>query len=284
MPELPEVETIRRELADFVVGKRISRIEVFSAKQFIGAQKDILGAKVRKIWRRAKLLGFSLDNGKTILVHLKLTGQLVFVPSSNGEVIMPRALPFADNKLPNKTTRLIIYFSPSGRLFFNDLRKFGWMKVVASSDLEKETLEYGPEPLDKDFTVAYLRKIFAKTGRAIKVVLMDQKKIAGLGNIYANEALFAARIDPRRSANSLKEKEIACLHQAIRKIIKEAIEEKGTSAADDAYIQANAQPGGYQKKLKVYQREGKPCFRCKGKVVRIKLGGRSAYFCPGCQK
>ncbi len=286
MPELPEVETIKRELKKSLLGKKIAQVKILSAKQFVGRLDKIIGARVIDVWRQAKLLGIELNNGFTVLTHLKLTGQLVFVANQKTSAVvkMPHPLPFADNKLPGKTTRIIIKFEDGSRLFFNDLRKFGWMKVVENRKLKAENLLYGPEPLEKSFTLDYLKNIFAKTRRAIKIVLMDQTKIAGLGNIYANEALFKAGIDPRRPANTLKEGEIRALKEAIVSILKEAIKDRGTSAADDAYIQVNARPGGYQKKLKVYQREGQPCFRCHYPIQRIKLGGRSAFFCPHCQK
>ena len=286
MPELPEVETIRRQLAQDIVSKKIAQVKVLSSKQFVGNPDDIIGAEIIKVWRRAKLLGIELNNELTVLIHLKLTGQLVFVADHKDAAVvnMSRPIPFADNKLPGRTTRIIFRFADGSWLFFNDLRKFGWMKVVKNSKLKTKSLEYGPEPLGREFTVGYLREVFAKTRRAIKIVLMDQTKIAGLGNIYSNEALFEAKIDPRRPANSLGRSEIERLHHAIVSILGKAVEMKGSSTADDAYIQPNADPGDYQQKLKVYQREGQPCPRCGTKIVRIKLGGRGTFFCPGCQK
>ena len=165
------------------------------------------------------------------------------------------------------------------------MRKFGWIKVIPDQKSEQKKEEYGPEPLEEKFTLEYLQDIFSKTRRAIKIVLMDQKKIAGLGNIYANEALFEAGIDPRRPANSLTYQEITKLYEAIIKVLQAAIKAGGTSAADDAYIKPDATPGGYQCYLKVYQQAGKPCPRCqKGIIKRLNLAGRGTFFCPRCQK
>ena len=271
MPELPEVEVIKRQLIGNIVGKKIAKIEILSAKQFIGKPDDIIGAQIINVWRRAKLLGFDLNNKLTVLTHLKLTGQLIFISKTL-------------RSMPGRTARIIIKFGDGSRLFFNDLRKFGWMKIVKGSRLKIKSLGYGPEPLGREFTVEYLKGILAKTRRAIKIVLMDQKKIVGIGNIYANEALFEAKIDPRRSANLLNSNEVEHLRQAIIKVLQGGIKYGGTSAADDAYIRPDATRGRYQQKLKVYQREGELCLNCGSKVLRIKQGGRSTFFCPVCQK
>ncbi|MBP8591304.1 bifunctional DNA-formamidopyrimidine glycosylase/DNA-(apurinic or apyrimidinic site) lyase [Candidatus Shapirobacteria bacterium] len=287
MPELPEVETIARSLSQSIVGKRIAAVKIFEKKQFIGDPDQIISAKVEKVFRRAKILGLALDNKLALLFHLKLTGQIIFFADHRlkEELVLPAPLPFADNKLPGKTTRIIIEFSDGSRLFFNDLRKFGWVKIIKSEKLKVKNLEYGPEPRGEDFSPDYLVDIFSKTRRPIKIVLMDQKKIAGLGNIYANEVLFAAGIDPRRPANSLTRQEIAKLYEAIIKILQAAIKAGGTSAADDAYVKPDATSGGYQRYLKVYQQAGKPCPRCrKGIIKRLNLAGRGTFFCPCCQK
>jgi len=284
MPELPEVESIKKQLSTKITGRKIVKVVILEEKQFRGDKKKIIGAVVEKVWRRAKLLGINLNNGLILLTHLKLTGEFIFTEKKGKTVSFDHDLPFGDNKLPSKHTRIIISFDDGARLFFNDLRKFGWMRIIKNSKLKIQNSKFGPEPLEKEFTVEYLKKAFAKTRRAIKEVLLDQKIMAGIGNIYACEILFRAKVDPGRPANSLEAEEIENIHRAIIFILKEAIKYHGTSAADEAYIQPDTEPGLYKNKLRVYNRAGKKCFRCSGVVKRIKQGGRSTYFCSKCQK
>ena len=283
MPELPEVESIKKQLSNKIVGRQVAKIEILEEKQFCGDKNKIIGAVVKKVWRRAKLLGINLSNGLILLIHLKLTGEFIFTEKKSKIIEFDHNLPFGDNKLPSKHTRIIITFDDGARLFFNDLRKFGWMRIIKSSNLKAQSSKFGPEPLEKEFTVEYLKKVFAKTRRAIKKVLLDQKIIAGIGNIYACEILFKARVNPRRPANSLEIKEIKNIHKAVIFILKEAIKYHGTSAADEAYIQPDTSPGRYKEKLQVYDREGEKCFRCSGIIKRFKQASRSTYFCPQCQ-
>lgn len=285
MPELPEVETTVRYLKEHIVGRQIQGIKIFSKKQFLDNPNLIVGAKIVGVNRQGKMLLFSLGNDKKILIHLKLTGQLVFAPHlENNQANYPRPIPFSGgNTLPGRATRVVIYFSDNSALFFNDLRKFGWMKIVEGKRI-KELENLGIEPLSSRFTIKTLTSLLTGTKRAIKTVLLDQTKIAGIGNIYANEALFLAGVLPQRPANSLTEKEIKKLHQAIISVLKGAIRHQGTSAADDAYVQPDGRSGRFQSRLKVYQRDGEKCFSCKKIIKRIKLGGRGTFFCPHCQK
>lgn len=277
MPELPEVETIKNQLSEQLVGKEITAVQIKSNKQFHGGKDKIVGAKITRVWRRAKRLGLDLDNDRILLIHLKMTGQLIF----------------EGDELPDKTTRIIFTFDDGSQLFFNDLRKFGWIKVLKEQeklinqgdypDLE-ELADLGPEPLGDNFSLDYLKKAFAKTRRAVKKVLLDQEVIAGIGNIYSSEILFQAGVDPRRPANKLSSEEIKKIYQMIPVVLQEAIAAGGTTAGDESYRQADASEGNYQNKLRVYQREGQECPRCDGKIKRIKQGGRSTFFCPKCQK
>ncbi len=270
MPELPEVETIKRYLEKVIVNRKIIGIKVLSEKQFLGKAKDIIGAKVTGLERRAKYLILNLDNKKALLIHLKLTGQLVWRPG----VL----------ELPGKTTRIIISFD-KGTLSFNDQRRFGWLKIVQSSALHKEIMEkLGPEPFSQDFSVDYLKQIFQKTSRPIKLVLLDQEKIAGIGNIYANEALFKAKINPQKPAKTLKQKEISRLRQAIIYILKQGIKYGGSSAADEAYIRPDGSLGKFQQYFSVYQKQGQKCQKCGALIKRVNLGGRGTFFCPKCQR
>jgi len=283
VPELPEVETVRRELEKRIVGKKIAKIEVLEKKQFLGDPKKVVGREIKSIWRRAKVLVIDI-NGLILLVHLKMTGQIIYLSNKKRLVSVGHPLPFILNQLPNKTTRLVINLDDSSRLFFNDLRKFGWFKLLTKKQAEVELADFGPEPLGKDFTLRYFINSLGRTRRVVKMALLDQRLVAGIGNIYASEVLFAARVSPRRQANSLSDQEISRLYRAIKEILSEAIDYGGTSAADQAYVRPDASPGRYQNKLGVYQREGKPCYSCGGIVKKIKQNNRSTFWCPGCQK
>jgi len=296
MPELPEVETIKRSLEKSIVGKKITGIQILLAKQFQGRKEDVLGAKITAIERRGKILKISLSSGKNLLIHFKLTGQLVWVPKAGERATLGHPIPFAGSELPAKTTHVIFEIdgppSPKasarqgGRLFFNDLRQFGWIKVVGELDeqMTRELGNLGVEPLIKEFTVEKLSSILQSSSRPVKLVLMDQEKIAGVGNIYANETLFEAGILPTRPAKKLSNEEIKKLREAIVKVLEDGLKYGGSSAADEAYIKPTGEAGEYQKHFRVYQRAGQPCPRCGTKIQRIELGGRGTFFCPRCQK
>ena len=283
MPELPEVETVKKELAKRIIGQKIVQVKILEKKQFFGDPELIIGRKIVKLWRRAKILAVDI-NGLILLIHLKMTGQIIYLSNKKKLISVGHPLPFGPDQLPNKMTRVIIGLNDGSRLFFNDLRKFGWLKVLTKKQTRAELSSLGPEPLGKDFTLKYFINTLKKTRRAVKTVLLDQAVVAGIGNIYASEALFEAEIDPRRQANSLSDQEITGLHQAIKRILLEAINYGGTSAADQAYIKPDASLGRYQDKLKVYQRDGQKCYRCGGIIARFKQNGRSTFWCPRCQK
>lgn len=241
MPELPEVETIRIQLSRKIIGKKLN------------------GKKIVNVRRRAKLLIIDFIDNSGLIFHLKMTGQLIF-----------------DGK-PSQYTRKVFNFDDGSRLIFNDVRKFGWYKIVKETkDIEKG---FGPEPLNlklDDFKTLFKERPNAK----VKSLLMDQKFIAGIGNIYSDEILFAAKIKPLRQAKTLDEKEIGKLFLNIKKILKAAIKEKGSSVRH--YLDACGKKGDYVKYHKVYQKE--KCPVCAGKIKTIKIGGRSSHFCPRCQK
>ena len=273
MPELPEVETIRLQLDQALRGLKIVGVEVLHPKSFIGEIGEIRERRVRGVQRRGKMIFLELEGGKFLVIHLKLTGQLIY----QGD----RGNRGNQGELPNKFTRVIISFDNGGKLYFNDLRIFGWMRVIREIG---EIGEIGVEPFDKEFTVEYLQKIFAKTGRPIKLVLMDQTKIAGIGNIYANEALFEAGIRPAKRAKELRDEDIKILRYSILEVLQEGIKYGGASAADEAYIKPDGTPGKYQEHFRAYQREGKKCRRCGEIIKRINLGGRGTFFCEKCQR
>lgn len=288
MPELPEVETIKLGLQDKIIGLKITDIEVRAAKIFQGNKKEVIGAKIKSIIRRAKILIFELDNGKSLVIHLKLTGQLVF-HKDGSQATFGHPIPFAGTILPAKTTHVIFSFSDGSKLFYNDVRKFGWMKIVESSKLKDESFfkDLGPEPPVTDsaknnLTIEQFNNMVSKSNIPIKVLLMDQKKIAGVGNIYANEALFGAGIDPKRLAKKLSSGEIKKLYASILEVLKKGIKYGGSS--ENAYVDALGGKGRMQEHFRVYGKNGEKCPRCKGAIKRIVLAGRGTFFCEKCQK
>ncbi len=283
MPELPEVETIRREAERVLVGRRISKVKILDPKPIKGQERLLakLRAKIKRVRRFGKILVFDLDNGQSILVHLKLTGQLVYVEGD--KKVAGGHFEKGSLTVPNKFTRLIFVLD-KGKLYFNDLRKFGYLKIVPTDKVAttKEIKSLGVEPLDPKFTPNFLAKILERRKRPVKLVLMDQNLIAGLGNIYANEALFWAKIRPQRPANSLSLAEIKALYKAIKKVIREGIKLKG--ASENTYVDLYGKKGGFMQKVMVYQRAGEKCRLCGSKIKRISLGGRSSFYCPKCQR
>ncbi|PIV01114.1 bifunctional DNA-formamidopyrimidine glycosylase/DNA-(apurinic or apyrimidinic site) lyase [Candidatus Shapirobacteria bacterium CG03_land_8_20_14_0_80_39_12] len=292
MPELPEVETIRLQLDQALKGLRITGVEVLNKKSFVGEIGDIKEKRVIGVTRRAKITIIELEGGVYLAIHLKLTGQLIFLEENQKSKISKACFfeikdqkegPFEVGELPNKYTRVIISFD-KGKLFFNDLRIFGWIRVLRDlGDLGED--KFGPEANDeKTFTLDYFKNILAKTKKPIKIVIMDQKKLAGVGNIYANEALFQAKILPTRKADSLTEEEVKKLRNSIINVLKEAIFHKGSSDRDEAYRQITGEKGTYQNYFSVYGKAGQKCPKCQGTIKRIVLGGRGTFFCPNCQK
>jgi formamidopyrimidine-DNA glycosylase len=267
MPELPEIETIKRYLEKDLIGRKIKDVRILNKKSFIGDKKKILNSKILKIERRGKMLVFRLNNGLNLIFHLKLTGQLIFLN------------PAPESMLGKKYTR-VIFILDKGFLIFNDARKFGWVRVLDDKSLNNELSKIGKEPFDLNFK--YLKEIFSKTKRPIKIVLMDQEKIAGLGNIYANESLFLSKIHPLKPANKLKDSEIKNLLSSIKKVIKKAIKLQGTSFR--FYVKPDENKGGYQEEFLVYQRKNEKCLKCKSKIKYIKIGGRGSFYCSNCQK
>jgi formamidopyrimidine-DNA glycosylase len=256
-------------------------VKILNKKNFIGDKKKILNSKILKIERKGKMLVFRLyadrrgsqrrltrinSIGLNLVFHLKLTGQLIF-------------LNFLRNSEIKKYTR-VIFILDKGFLIFNDARKFGWIKVLDDKTLNNELSKIGKEPFGLNFK--YLKEIFSKTKRPIKIVLMDQGKIAGLGNMYANEALFLAKIHPLKPANKLKDSEIKNLLSAIKKVIKKAIKLQETSFR--FYVKPDESKGSYQEEFLVYQRKNEKCLRCKNKIKYIKIDGRGSFYCPNCQK
>jgi len=287
MPELPEVETLKLGLKKYLVGHKIEKIEIRVAKIFQGNPKDVIGAKVVDIKRVGKGLIIELDNDYDLAIHLKLTGQLIYRGKETSKITVSIK---AGGELPSKHSHVIFTLDKGAMLFYNDLRRFGWVKVVKKDELKNLPFfkEMGPEPYQRTdlghpiLDLADFKAKIKKSGLAVKLLLMDQKKIGGIGNIYANEALFEAKIDPRRKAKELSDAEAERLYKAIFEVIKRGINYGGSS--DVNFINALGQEGAYQKHFLAYDRQGKRCSICGGKIKKIFLGGRGTYFCPKHQK
>lgn len=286
MPELPEVETIKLGLQKYLVGHKILGVDVRVDKIFQGNTKDVIGAEVVKIDRAGKGLIIELSNDYVMAVHLKLTGQIIYrkvSPLRQGYAGQAKISKRAGGELPNKFTHVIFKLDRDAFLYYNDLRKFGWIKVVRKDEVQNLPFfrEMGPEPL-KDLTFSKFAKIIKKSNSPIKIVLMDQKKIGGIGNIYANEALFLARIDPKRKTKTLSDKEINKLYGSILEVLKRGLKFGGSS--DVNFVNALGEDGNYQNHFLVYGRKGKKCLNCSGKLDKMMLGGRGTYYCSKCQK
>lgn len=291
MPELPEVETVRRDLEAQLINKKIKSIEVINpgtvghtAKIF---SETLQGTSFTDISRRGKLLIFkSSRRGLFLLVHLKMTGQLIYLfknqISAGGHSLSSHSFEKAvGGELPNKHTRIIINFSDSSRLFFNDLRKFGYMKLVTTLELEKIVNNYGPEPLGKLFILTDFSTRLKKRHISVKAALLDQKMIAGLGNIYVDEVLFTAGVRPTRPSSSLENVEIARIYKAIKKILILAIKNRGTTFSN--YVDGSGHKGNFSQKLQVYGKGKLPCPRCGLAIIKTKVAGRGTHYCERCQ-
>ena len=307
MPELPEVETIKRDLERCLPGRRILAVKLFSKKTALpGAaffKSALLNRKITGLERRGKLLIIGLDKlGRSkrrpagdadyLLIHLKMTGQLIYSDAKQTLAgghsdLKVRASGLnsdsgAREGFPNRHTRAAISLQGGAVLYFNDLRRFGYMRVVSRAELDLLlSTNYGPEPLTKAFTVTALSEILKGKKVKIKALLLDQKRVAGLGNIYVDEALYAAKINPERLAGGLRELEIVRLYREISRLIKTAVKHRGTTFSD--YVDSQGKKGNFSRFLKVYGRQGNPCPECGGVIVKIKLAGRGTHYCPICQ-
>ncbi len=280
MPELPEVETIARRLQSVLPGRQISAVAVFREKSFEGESRQLVGMAIIGVSRRAKLLSIELSNGMFVVVHLKMTGQMIYV---DGATRLGGGHPTQEfvTELPAKATRIQMSFTDGSALFFNDQRVFGWWKLLNAAAREQEIGKYAPDVIDEAVTLKYLVEKFAKRSAAIKLVIMDQAVVSGVGNIYACDGLFEAQIDPIRSANSLTRKEISRLLTALRLVIHQGIELGG--ATIQHYRTADGLSGKYQDVRRVYAKEGEDCPSCGHPITRIKQAGRSTFWCENCQ-
>ncbi len=289
MPELPEVETIIRQLDTKLVGKKIAKVEVLKTKSFSGDSESLVGLEIREVTRASKMIIFRFKGTDTVMLgHLKMTGQLVWRPQKweekdlKGEIVGGH--PTADwiNTLPSKHTRVVLKFSDESQLFFNDLRIFGWLKLTTQEEVQKQISKLPPDVTDKRFTLGFFERVLNRSRRPVKIVILDQSLMGGVGNIYANDALFDAQVDPRRPATSLTKSEAQKLYKSIKKVINLGIKYKGASAAN--FVQTTGLGGKYQEHFLVYKKEGGKCPHCLGEIKKIKVGGRGTYYCPHCQK
>jgi len=274
MPELPEVETIRKQLTTYLPGLALTKLEFLDAKtgRFVNQKKvqQVIGKKIKAIKRRAKILLFEFENDYYLAFHLKMTGQVIL----KGKLT---------SHLPNKHTRAILYFSQDKTVFFQDMRRFGWLKIFRTARLDTNLLQtkLGPEPFGKEFSFAYFFSSLRKSSRPIKVFLLDQSKIAGVGNIYANEALFLAKVNPQLLAKNLNKNQARKLYQNLLEVLQKGIVLGG--ASDNSYLNAYGAEGKYQKHFLVYRRHGQACQNCQTTIKRISLAGRGTFYCPVCQ-
>lgn len=286
MPELPEVETIRRDLAEQIIHKKIQDVAVLKqrlVKQSITLFKnELINDAIKKADRIGKLLGFELNSGKRLLIHLKMTGQLIY-QKGNKTVAGGHSFKSGENIYPNKYTYITITFADHSQLFFNDMRQFGYMQVVDQTEWERVLEKYGIEPLQKDFTFENFASALGKRTTTIKAALLNQQLFAGIGNIYADEICFAARVLPDRRVNTLTDVEKKALYTASKKVIAKAVQERGTTFND--YKDAFGRIGNFTRHLQVFARTGEKCKRCgKGVIQKTRVAGRGTHFCFECQK
>jgi len=288
MPELPEVETVRTGLSQLLPGKRIIGANSDWQKSFPNATTDVeaflIGASVTAVRRRAKVLIIDLDSGYSLVIHLKMTGQLVYrgdherfgAGHPNHSLV---------GELPDRSTRVTLQFNDESKLFFNDQRKFGWMRLMPT--LEIDNLDFfrkvGPEPLDKDFTPNnFIARVRRRANSGIKAVLLDQTVIAGIGNIYADESLWAAKLHPETKVAAIPDSTLAQLYTAIRDVLQLSISKGGST--DRNYVDARGRRGSYLSFAQVFRREGQPCPRCGAGIIKIRAAGRGTHICPVCQQ
>jgi formamidopyrimidine-DNA glycosylase len=283
MPELPEVETIRRDLQKKIKDKQIKNVVInlnkivkkLSLEEFIVKVQD---KRIKEINRRGKYIIVQLDSGDKLIVHLGMTGLLIYPYDENSEEIL-------EGKIKTKHNHLVFTFTDSTQLAFNDVRRFGKIFLVSNIDEVESLAKLGVEPLEDSFTeVVFIQILNKKKSNKIKSFLMKQKFISGLGNIYANEVLYGSNIHPLRLISSLKKKEIKNLFQQIKLVLSRAVEHRGSTVADEAYRDTNGKKGKFANKLRIYARKGEPCVKCATTIEVIKIEGRSSFFCPRCQK
>lgn len=287
MPELPEVETVRAGLCKFIVGRMVASVNYDWAKSFPNTKSDVqaflIGAQVIDVRRRAKVLMIDLNTKYTLLIHLKMTGQLVYrghkeafgAGHPSGSLI---------GNLPDKSTRVTLEFSDGSKLFFNDQRKFGWVKLLPTAEIPnlKFFMTVGPEPLLDDFTAKILHeRLIRRKNSCIKAVLLDQSVIAGIGNIYADEALWGAKIHPATLVCNVPKAKLNTLFIELQFVLRLAIQKGGST--DRNYVNAEGKRGSYMDFARVFRRQNLACPRCGSIIIKTKVAARGTHTCPTCQ-
>lgn len=287
MPELPEVETVRIGLQGFLPGKVVKAVHHDWPKSFPNAPAEVaqflVGAKILEVKRRAKVLLIQLSTKYSLVIHLKMTGQLVY----RGEHERFGAGHPNDSlvhDLPDKTTHVQLDFADGSHLFFNDQRKFGWVRLMPT--VEVPTLDFflkvGPEPLNDDFKdTDFIQRLMRRKRSNLKAVLLDQTVIAGIGNIYADEGLWAAKIHPETRVEDVPTTKLKKLYTELRAVLKLSIEKGGSTNRN--YVNAEGKKGSYMSFAKVFRRQGKPCQRCGTIIIKTRVAGRGTHLCPVCQ-
>lgn len=281
MPELPEVETIKRGLSKFCIQKTIRKVKVCCEKSFIGPTEVVEGQKIIGFRRYGKALIIDLSGGVSLMIHLRMTGQLIWDGRERYAAGHPSENFTAE--LPNKQTRVIIE-TDGGTLFFNDQRKFGFIKVLPTEEVEADKFiaSLAPEPWKMSAGELY-GKLQRRKNSPIKAVILDQKVICGLGNIYADEALYDSKIHPETPAGALSKKQVAGLIESAKKVMEASINSGGSTMA--TYVKADGTKGDYLEKFaQVFRREGEPCYRCGTEIVKLRVAGRGTHICPKCQE
>lgn len=288
MPELPEVETVRLGLQKMIVGKTITAVDFDWQKSFPNSPEQVaaflVAAKVTQVRRRAKVLLIDLSTKYSLVVHLKMTGQMVFRGEQQFGAGHPNDSLIGD--LPDKSTRVTILFNDASRLFFNDQRKFGWMRLLPTAEIPNIDFmkKVGPEPLSPEFTKeVFIERLQKRKNTSIKAALLDQTVLAGIGNIYADESLFIAGIHPKSIVSAVPENALHSLHAAIIYILKLSIEKGGST--DRNYVNAEGKKGSYISFAKVFRKENQSCpNECGGIIEKIRVAGRGTHVCARCQK
>ena len=288
MPELPEVETVKNGLQRLLPGKVIKSVDFDWPKSFPNAEADVkqflVGARVVEVKRRAKVLLIELSSKYSLVIHLKMTGQLVF-RSKDARFGAGHPSNSLVGELPDKSTRVTFTFSDDSKLFFNDQRKFGWVRLMPTAEVPMLDFfkKVGPEPLAADFTWQDMReRLQRRKNTNIKAVLLDQSVIAGVGNIYADETLWGAKVHPTTLVKDVSDTKFKLLHKSLREILELSISKGGST--DQHYVDAEGKRGKYLTFANVFRREGKPCPRCGTTIIKTRVAGRGTHLCPNCQR